>query len=155
MSPSNYVTLACIFAASFSQGSAIANTDCNISVPPKDAGETQAHGVILYIYPRSHLITSGYNGCQNQWFLDDDHYRKLNVVHYKNGEITQYDNIRINGSIGYQCIYENKLASKESDKRCPDFEKLKKQTYQAGCYSKSKLNWSDSYDVAFDYCQFQ
>ncbi len=132
-----------------------ATTNCSLAAPPKNAGETQAHGVILYIYPRSHIIDSGYDGCQSQWFLDDGHYRKLNVVHYAKGQITRYDNIRIDGGIGYQCNYKSTLITEESDKRCPLFEQLKKQTYQAGCYSKSKLNWADSYDVAFDYCQLQ
>ena len=132
-----------------------ANTNCSLAVPPKDAGETQAHGVILYIHPRSHTVDNNYSGCQSQWFLDDDHYRKLSVVHYEKGVAVRYDNIRINGGIGYQCHYQDKRVKTESDKRCPAFEKLRRQTYQAGCYSKSKLNWSDSYDVAFDDCQLK
>ncbi len=133
----------------------IADTNCSLAVLPKDSGETQAHGVILYTYPRSHTINNTYNGCQSQWFLDDDHYRKLNVVHYKSGMAIKYDNLRIHGGIAYQCRYENKLLNQDDDNRCPAYEQLSKQTYQSGCYSKSKLNWSDSYDVAFDYCQLQ
>ena len=131
------------------------NNNCQLLTPPETAGETQAHGVILYIYPRSHTINSDYTGCQSQWFLDDDYYRKLSVVHYAKGLITGYDNIQISGDYAYQCHYENKLLTIESDRRCPTPERLKKKTYQAGCYSKSKLNKSDPYEVAFDYCKSQ
>lgn len=152
--------------------SAITNqTNCNLLSPPDDAGETQAHGVILYIYPRSHTIDVSYSGCQNQWFLDDDNYRKLSVVHYNRGVITAYDNINLNGNVGYHCRYENgSLSGKGNsengsigahtnvqlyDRRCPDFLQLKKKTYQSGCYSQSKLNSSDSYDVSMPSCQLK
>jgi len=131
------------------------DTNCDLVVPPQDAGETQAHGVILYVYPRSHTLTADYDGCQNLWFLDADHYRKLNTVHYVKGEITGYDNIDLTGNIGYQCHYDGKLLAADSDGRCPALERLKIQSYQAGCYSQSKLNESDSYDVAFDYCRLE
>ena len=146
-------------------------TNCALLSPPEDAGETQAHGVILYIYPRSHTIDVDYSGCQNQWFLDDDHFRKLSVVHYNSGVITAYDNINLRGDIGYHCQYENSsLSGKDAsentstntstntnanDSRCPDLLQLKKKTYQAGCYSKSKLNNSDSYDVSMPSCRLK
>lgn len=130
-------------------------SNCQLLSPPKTAGETQTHGVILYLYPRSHTINNDYDGCQNQWFLDEDHYRKLSVVHYVKGKATLYDNIRINGGIGYRCHYDNQSLTIESDKRCPSTKQLKKKTYQAGCYSKSNLNRSNSYEVAFDYCRLQ
>jgi len=129
--------------------------NCALNIPPKTAGETQAHGVILYIYPRSHTINKNYTGCQSQWFYDDDHYRKLSVTHYKDGVQTRYDNINLRGNIGYHCEYKLKKLMKDSDNRCPQYEALKKKTYPAGCYSLSKLNSSDSYDVSSDECLFK
>ena len=130
-------------------------SNCNLLTPPDDAGETQAHGVILYIYPRSHTIDSHYSGCQNQWFLDENHFRKLSVVHYKSGVITAYDNINLNGNVGYHCQYENGSLSGKNDSRCPNFLQLKKKTYQSGCYSQSELNNSDSYDVSMPSCKLK
>ncbi len=130
-------------------------TNCELATPPASAGETQAHGVILYIYPRTHGIGTAYNGCQNQWFFDDDHYRKLSVVHYRNGIISAYDNIKINGDIGYHCEYEDGLLASNNDDRCPESSRLMPKTYQAGCYSRSELNASDSYDVAFSECELR
>lgn len=126
--------------------------NCNLTAPPKDAGEIQAHGVILHIYPRSHSINSRYNGCQSQWFLDEEHYRKLSKAHYKNGLIYNYDNININGIVAYSCRYENRKPDDENDKRCPRYEKLKKKTYQAGCFNQSNLNSSGFYEITSDEC---
>ena len=133
----------------------IQGENCALVNPPKSAGETQAHGVILYIYPRSHTINKNYTGCQNQWFFDDDHYRKLSIIHYRDGIETGYDNINMRGKIGYHCKYKLKTLTEESDKRCPQYETLKKKTYQAGCYSLSKLNSSDSFDVSSKDCTFE
>lgn len=136
-------------------GNVFAATNCDLKTPPADAGETQAHGVILYIYPRTHEITDSYNGCQNMWFLDDTHFRKLSRVHYVDGKATRYDNIKIHGGVGYQCQYQDGALIENNDKRCPAFEQINKKTYQAGCYSKSKLNWADLYEVAFADCKLQ
>jgi hypothetical protein len=126
--------------------------NCELAIPPAEAGETQAHGVILYSYPRSQTIDEHYNGCQSQWFLDDDHYRKLSIVRYKKGVAVAYDNIDLNGKIGYHCQYADQVLSGDSDSRCPDFGQLKKKSFQAGCYSQSKLNASDSYEAAYAGC---
>ena len=64
----------------------ISGDNCKLPEPPAEAGETQAHGVILYTYPRSHAISSLYDGCQSQWFLDEGNFRKLNIAHLRNGE---------------------------------------------------------------------
>ena len=133
----------------------VQSENCSLMNPPNSAGETQAHGVILYIYPRSHTIGKHYTGCQSQWFLDDDHYRKLSVTHYKNGITTRYDNINLYGDIGYRCEYKLKELTENSDQRCPQYEALKKKTYQAGCYSLSKLNSSDSYEVSSKDCAYK
>lgn len=145
------LSLQLLFSASIS-ASVTNQTNCGLLSPPDNAGETQAHGVILYIYPRSHTIDTSYSGCQNQWFLDDDHFRKLSVVHYDSGVITAYDNINLRGDVGYHCQYENGSAN---DRRCPDLSKLKKKTYRSGCYSQSKLNSSDSYEVSMPDCQLK
>ena len=134
-------------------GTALVNGDnCALNNPPEMAGETQAHGVIIYTYPRSHTIDKQYTGCQNQWFFDDDHYRKLSVIHYRGGVQTGYDNINLYGDIGYHCEYKQKKLTANADNRCPEYEILKKKTYQAGCYSLSKLNSSDSYDISSKDC---
>lgn len=126
--------------------------NCGLAIPPDVAGETQAHGVILYIYPRSHAIDRNYSGCQNQWFFDDDHFRKLSVVYYKDGLATAYDNINLNGDIAYHCDYRDKILSSSSDDRCPNHSQLRKKTYRSGCHSQAKLNSSDSYAIAFSDC---
>ncbi len=133
----------------------IQGENCALINPPKAAGETQAHGVILYIYPRSHTINKNYTGCQNLWFYDDDHYRKLSVTHYKGGIPTGYDNINLQGDLGYYCEYKLKKLMGTSDNRCPQYKTLKKKTYRAGCYSLSKLNSSDSYDVSPKDCVYK
>jgi hypothetical protein len=146
----NLLSIQLLLSASLIQGE-----NCALINPPKTAGETQAHGMILYIYPRSHTIDKNYTGCQSQWFLDENHYRKLSVVHYRGGIQTKYDNINLRGDIGYHCEYKLKKLVDSNDKRCPQYETLKKKTYQAGCYSLSKLNSSNSYDVSSKECLFE
>ena len=111
--------------------------------------------MILYIYPRSHTIDAQYNGCQNEWFMDDDHFRKLSVTYYTGGVVTAYDNINLNGAVGYHCQYSAGVLVGDNDGRCPDISLLKPKTYQAGCYSKSKLNSSDLYEPAFADCELK
>ena len=134
-------------------------SNCNLLRPPVDAGETQVHSVTIYIYPRSHTIDETYSGCQNQWFLDDDHFRKLSVIHYNNGAITAYDNINLRGEVGYHCQYGNEHLSDhtagQNDSRCPAPAQLQKKTYQSGCYSQSTLNSADSYEVAMPSCELK
>jgi hypothetical protein len=134
---------------------AVLGASCDLAIPPADAGETQAHGVILYLYPRSHTIDQSFDGCQNLWFLDDEHYRKLSVVRYTKGIAVAYDNIDLNNEIGYHCQYSERALSADSDRRCPAFEQLRLKTYQAGCYSQSKLDSSDSYQVASADCELK
>ena len=77
------------------------------------------------------------------------------MVHYRNGIISAYDNIKIDGDIGYHCEYEDGLLTGNNDNRCPESSQLTPKTYQANCYSQSKLNASDSYDGAFTECELK
>lgn len=131
---------------------AAAGTHCELVQPPASAGESQAHGVILYLYPRNHTIDAHFNGCQSQWFLDEDHYRKLSLVHYKEGIAIAYDNINPDGKVGFQCRYAEGALSSNSDPRCPGYQQLRRKTFQAGCYSQSELNSSGSYQPASADC---
>jgi len=130
----------------------IAGNNCNLSQPPAGAGETQAHGVILYTYPRNHTIGPLYNGCRSQWFIDDGKFRKLNISYIKNGTVVSYDNLNINGDIAYSCKYEEGRLRGDSDGRCPGYEKLRIKTFAPGCYSKSELDSSGSYPLASKKC---
>ena len=135
----------------------ISGNNCDLLVPPAEAGETQAHGVILYAYPRSHTIDIGYNGCQNQWFFDDGKFRKLNITYLRDGVAVSYENLNINGEIAYRCNYEAPGLTSDSDRRCPDYERLKIKTFPPGCYSKSVLNNSGlnnsgSYSLSSEDC---
>ena len=65
----------------------ISEDNCTMSQPPAQAVEKQAHGIILYTYPRSHTIDSVYGGYQNQWSLDEGKFHKLNISHLRNGTV--------------------------------------------------------------------
>jgi len=129
-----------------------ANLYCNLAVPPEDAGENQAHGVILYIYPRNSQLGSSFSGCQTRWFYDDDHFRKLDTVRYQDGKQVAYDKLRIDGELSYRCQYIDQLAAADNDGRCPPFELLDRSSYRSGCHSLSYLNESDFYNLAFGDC---
>ena len=124
---------------------AATGVNCDLSVPPSTAGETQAHGVIIYVYPRNPEIDAHYSGCQTRGFDDDDHFRKLSVAHFINGAAVAYDDINVGGKVAYHCQYSAGVATITNDRRCPDFDQIMTKSYQAGCYSKAKLNSSGFY----------
>lgn len=108
--------------------------------------------VILYTYPRSHITDTHYNGCQSQRFLDEGNFRKENIAYIRNGVVISYDNLNINDEIAYHCNYEDLSLKSDSDRRCPDYERLKIKTFPPGCYSKSALNNSGSYSLSSEDC---
>ena len=130
----------------------VAETWCDLTEPGMDAGENQAHGVILYIYPRDSQITSDFTGCQSTWFYDEDHFRKLDIVRIEHGRRVAYDKLRIDGQLAYRCRYKGGQPAGDNDGRCPAFEMLERSSYRSGCHSLSYLNESDSYNLAFDDC---
>ena len=125
---------------------------CELAEPPEQAGENQAHGVILYIYPRNSQMSNSFSGCQTRWFYDDDHFRKLDIVRYQDGKQLAYEKLRIDGELSYRCQYIDQLAAADNDGRCPPFELLDRSSYRSGCHSLSYLNESDSYNLAFGDC---
>lgn len=144
MNSANLVTASPIHAA-----------NCELSQPPADAGVTQAHGVLLYLYPRSHTITGDYDGCQTQWFMDEDVYRRLNVTLYKGGNIAAYNNINIDGAIAFHCDYNEQKENADNDKRCPALSRLKPKSYQADCFNRASVDNSGSYEVDPGVCQLR
>ena len=130
----------------------ISSDNCTMSQPPAEAGETQAHGDILYTYPRSHTSDSVYDGCQNQWFLDEGKFRKLNIAHLRNGEVVSYDSLNINGEIAFCCNYAGRRLSTDSDGRCQGYQRLKVKTFAPDCYSKSAVNRYGSYSLSSADC---
>ena len=112
-----------------------ADTCCELEQPPEQAGENQAHGVILYIYPRNSQMGSSFSGCQARWFYDNDHFRKLDIVSYQDGKQVAYDKLRIDGKLSYRCRYKDQLPAADNDGRCPSFELLDRSSYRAGCHA--------------------
>lgn len=129
--------------------------NCALALPPDDAGETQAHGVILYIYPRNPVINTHYTGCQSQWFYDDDHFRKLEILHFRNGVPVAYEKLRIDGEVAFRCEYKDGAGLAGNNGRCPEYETLTRPSYHAGCHSQSYLNTYDSYNLAFASCRLE
>jgi hypothetical protein len=134
---------------------AASGTNCGLAAPPSAAGETQAHGVIIYVYPRNPEIDAHYSGCQTRWFKDYSHFRKLSVAHYINGAAVAYDDINVDGKVAYHCRYSAGVPASDNDKRCPDFAQIMKKSYQAGCYSKAKLNASGYYGSVSAECELK
>ena len=131
---------------------AVGHSNCALNAPPGDAGETQVHGVILYLYPRNISIDKKYNGCQNHWFNDEGNYRKLSVTHFIRGMIYAYDSINPHGDIAYHCQYMKEQVDNGNDRRCPPYEKLKSKSYPSGCLSRSKTDRSGNYKTVSENC---
>ncbi len=144
-----------ITATLFVNLAAASGTNCGLATPPSIAGETQVHGVIIYVYPRNPDIDARYNGCQTRWFKDDGHFRKLSVVHFIDGSAVAYDDINVDGKIAYRCQYTAGAPATDNDRRCPDFGQIMTKSYQAGCYSKAKLNSSGFYGPVTAGCKLK
>lgn len=46
--------------------------NCNLPLPPKNAGELPMHGLTFKVYPRAPDIGSNYTGCQAVWISEAD-----------------------------------------------------------------------------------
>jgi hypothetical protein len=134
---------------------AASGTNCDLATPPSMAGETQAHGVIIYVYPRNPDIDENYSGCQTRWFKDDSNFRKLSLAHYINGAVVAFDDINVDGKIAYHCQYSVGMPAGDNDQRCPGFEQTMTKSYQAECYSKAKLNASGYYGSVSAGCELK
>jgi len=144
-----------IVAAMLVNLAAASGANCDLSAPPSSAGETQAHGTVIYVYPRNPDIDDRYSGCQIGWFKDDDHFRKLGVTHFISGVVDSYDSININGEVAYHCQYTSGVLAAGYDGRCPEPGSLMNRSYQAGCFSKATLNSSNSYEPASADCELK
>lgn len=129
--------------------------NCDLATPPSTSGETQAHGVIIYVYPRNPDIGENFSGCQTRWFRDGNRFRKLSVTRYVNGKAFAYDDINVDGKVSYHCQYSAGLQDKRNDARCPDFKNIMTKSYQPGCYSKTKLNTSNYYGSTLAGCELR
>ena len=91
------VVLLGVAQASFAQGVG-KGQNCNVTLPPADAGFSSLHHLVHAVFPRNKAIGEKYSGCQTWWFPGTrTEWRILLVAQYDLGVLTA---IRIPGENG-------------------------------------------------------
>jgi hypothetical protein len=107
--------------------------NCNLSVPPTDAGEVSLHGTILRVYPKATDITPSYNGCQVLFAPSDDKWVVLSLT-----EISDGDPVRIwsdfeEGAAIPDCRFKKGRVVQGDPHSCPAAEFLLIKSRPVGC----------------------
>ena len=97
---------------------------CRSASPPKDATVVFQDREYWFVFPRA--LPERYTGCQLMW---DSVGRRRFVLHFSNGELTQFDSHAGGGWSGTQtqiCSYSRGvLLSTTSSDRCPAYQAVK------------------------------
>lgn len=111
--------------------------NCNIDLPPNEAGEDAVHATLIKIFPRKSSVVANYSGCQTAWLHTGQAWEKFSVMYFKKGQLRTWLSSE-NGAIshGIVCQYSNgKLEAKQPPKCYVPTAGLK-STFAPGCMAE-------------------
>ena len=112
--------------------------NCHLAAPPQSAGEKEAHGVVLRVYPRAEAIDTSYSGCQLVWAPHGARWVVISAA-----EVIRGDPVRIwtpnpeDASLT-GCRYRNGRVTKGSAADCAAAEFLLAKSLAPGCVQKQR-----------------
>lgn len=112
--------------------------NCHLAAPPQSAGEKEAHGVVLRVYPRAKAIDTSYSGCQLVWVPHGARWVVISAA-----EVIRGDPVRIwtpnpeDASLT-GCRYRNGSVTKGSAADCAAAEFLLAKSLAPGCVQKQR-----------------
>jgi hypothetical protein len=110
--------------------------NCDLAVPPKNAGEELNHGIILKIYPRALHMPKGYTGCQVMWMAEGKKWHTISVVAIENGSAVRIwapDGV---GGIEQGCRFKDGKVVKGDPRKCPMPEFVIAKSLAPGCVER-------------------
>jgi len=110
--------------------------NCNLKVPPKEAGEEHNHGAILRIFPRAKNIGSTYSGCQTLFAAEQDRWVIVAMT-----EVVKGDPVRIWSEIEtapnfLACRYAKGKVVRGDREQCPDAQHILAKSMAPGCVER-------------------
>lgn len=113
-------------------------TNCRLSAPPGESGETLNHGAVFKVYPRASAISRNYTGCQSMWVASGQQWARMSLVLIEAGDPT-----RIWGPDGVgpdlsACRYRAGELVAGSESTCPMGQFLIQSSMPPGCVAKSQ-----------------
>ena len=116
--------------------------NCNLSVPPSDAGEVSTHGVLLRVYPRAKDITESYSGCQALLAPDGDKWTVISLTEVIDGDPVRVWWIDEQDSVLANCQFRNGRVVHGEPKDCPAPKSLLIRSVQSGCTGRREATLS-------------
>ena len=110
--------------------------NCNLRVPPKNAGEEFNHRITLKIYPRARDISKTYTGCQTLWMPDEKQWRTIAVTAIENGYAVRIWSPDQTDSARLSCRYKEGRIVRGDSQQCPAPEYLIIKSLAAGCVER-------------------
>ena len=106
---------------------AAGNSNCTIGAPPAEAGDNEAHGQLLKVYPRASSVGSAYTGCQTIWARDGDRWKAILRTRFVRGAGVKL------WTPEYTCDYASGRLKKRSSSECDDQAPTAALSMPAGC----------------------
>lgn len=122
--------------------------NCDLDVPPNNAGEVVTEGVFFKIFPRTNEITKAYNGCQIIWVSDD--WTLYLIVERKNGDITRLWATNMKDPEEFQCGYSSGVLVKGNPGKCPPPQEVSLKSLNPGCVKRQNTTY-----VASKNCKYK
>ena len=110
--------------------------NCNLSDPPRDAGEEFNHGITLKIYPRARDIDKNYTGCQTVWMPDGRRWPTVGIVAIERGDPVRLWTEHENDPGRQACRYREGRVVQGDPEKCPVPEFLITKSLAPGCVAR-------------------
>jgi hypothetical protein len=128
------VLCACALA---SGGDRPVGQNCELTTPPKNAGEEAHHSVLLLVYPRAREIGTNYNGCQVVWIQREKAATLAWIVVIQGGEAVRVWSLdpEMETMLG-QCVWEKGVLKQGKSEVCGSSKSMIMKSYLPGCISR-------------------
>src|SRR5688572_28062558 len=110
--------------------------NCDLAVPPKNAGEETNHGIILRIYPRARDMPKNYTGCQTLWMPHGTKWQTISVVKIEGGSAVRIwspDEVNLPDRA---CRYLKGNIVRGDPNNCPSPDSLIMKSLPSGCVGR-------------------
>ena len=112
--------------------------NCHMAAPPPSAGEKEAHGVVLRVYPRADAIDTSYSGCQLVWAPHGTRWVVISSVEVIRGDPVRIWTPNAEDASLTRCRYRDGHVTKGSVADCAAAEFLLAKSLAPGCVQKQR-----------------
>ena len=108
--PSSYLQAMLLFGIVACADSTLAGENCDLELPPPEAGVIINHGSFMFVFPAN--IDEAYTGCQSMWFEDGT---KMSALYLEHGQTTEYTtSLPVDPTESPRCVYDSSYSKEDS-----------------------------------------